>query len=68
MKMYLFKNTDFDLKVSKTKASEEIGLSRPYFTDVINGKKECSKLVAFCITKYLNKDSEISDYFIKKGE
>ena len=35
---------------------------------IINGKVACRKVVAFCITKYLNENAEIEDYFIKKGE
>lgn len=65
--MYLFK--DKNIKIHKTNASKIIGISREYLTDVINGKKECSKVVAYCITKYLNCDAEIEDFFERvKGE
>lgn len=66
--MYMFKLKLLDFKINKTKVSEEIGISRPYLTDILNGKKSCTKVVAFCITKYLNKDAEINEYFYKKGE
>lgn len=66
--MYMFKLKLLDFKINKTKVSEEIGISRPYLTDILNGKKSCTKVVAFCITKYLNKDAEIIEYFYKKGE
>lgn len=60
--MYRIKNI-FDLKINKTAASKEIGVSREYLTDVLNGKKDCSKILAFCITKYINPNAEINDIF-----
>lgn len=54
--------------INKTKASEEIGISRVYLTDILNGKKECSKIVAFCITKYLDKQAEIESFFDRIGD
>lgn len=62
--MYLFKAQD--VKINKTKASVVIGISREYLTDIVNGKKTCTKVVAYCITKYLNEDAEIEDYFERK--
>ena len=60
--MYKIKK-EIVLKLNKTKASEEIGITRPHLTNVLNGKKYCSKILAYCITKYLNKEAEIADYF-----
>lgn len=60
--MYKFKK-DMNIKIHKTKASEDIGISRPYLTNILNGKINCSKFVAFCITKYLDNNAEIPDYF-----
>lgn len=60
--MYQF-NTN--IEIDKTEASKKIGLSRPYLTDILNKKISCSKSMAYAITKYLNKDKEISDFFIK---
>ena len=37
-------------------------------SNILNGKVACRKVVAFCITKYLNENAEIEDYFVKKGE
>lgn len=53
----------FDLKINKTQASKEIGITREYLTNVLNGKCDCSKLVAYCITKYINPKAEINDIF-----
>lgn len=60
--MYRIKNI-FDSKINKTAASKEIGVSREYLTDILNGKKDCSKILAFCITKYINPNAEIKDIF-----
>lgn len=66
--MYLFNLADFNLNINKKKASEVIGISRQYLTNIVNGKIACTKVVAFCITKYLDKNAEIEEFFIKKGE
>lgn len=63
--MYYFKKQG--IKINKTKASGVIGITREYLTHVMNRKMPCSKIVAFCITKYLDKEAEIEDYF-EKGE
>ena len=52
------------LKGRKINASAlEIGLSREYMTDVLNDRRFCSKLVAYCITKFSNENAEIKDFF-----
>ena len=63
--MYRFKNKDEAKQYNKTKMAEIIGLNPNTIRRIINGKQECSKLVAYCITKFLNEDAEIEDYFIK---
>lgn len=59
---------DVDIVINKTLASETVGVSREYLTQVLNGKQTCSKLLAYCITKYLSEDAEILDYFIRKED
>ena len=61
--MYRFKIEG--LEINKTKASKIIGISRVYLTDILNRKKSCTKVIAYCITKYLNQEAEINDYFIR---
>lgn len=65
--MYKFKDKnimdEYNLKV----VAEKIGLHPDTLRKTINGKKNCSKLVAYCITKFLNSEKEIEDYF-EKGE
>ena len=66
--MYTFKDKNVAKMFNKTKMTKVIGLNPDTLRRVINGKQECSKLVAYCITKFLNYETEIEDYFIKKGE
>ena len=60
--MYTFKQ-DVDYKINQTIASEVIGITQPCLSNILNGKVACRKVVAFCITKYLDEDAEIEDYF-----
>lgn len=65
--MYLFR-TEIPVKINQTIASEIIGITQPTLSNILNGKVACRKVVAFCITKYLDDNAKIEDYFIKKGE
>ena len=66
--MWTFKNKEIAKTYNKEQMANVIGLSPDTVRRVINGKQDCSKLVAYCITKFLNSESEIEEYFIKKGE
>lgn len=57
---------DFNVKLSQTKMSEDIGVTQPTLSNIFKGKVACRKVVAYCITKYLNIDAEVEDYFIKE--
>jgi len=63
--VYIFKQ-DIDYKINQTTASKIIGITQPCLSNILNGKVACRKVVAYCITKYLNQDAEIEDYFIKE--
>ena len=65
--MYTFKDKNVAKMFNKTQMAKVIGLNPDTLRRVINGKQECSKLVAYCITKFLNCETEIEDYFVKKG-
>lgn len=65
--MYILKES-VDVKMNQTIASEVIGLSQPTLSNILNRKVACRKVVAFCITKYINENAKIEDYFDKKGE
>ena len=66
--MWAFKDKEVAKTYNKEQMAKVIGLNPDTLRRVINGKQECSKLVAYCITKFLNYEAEIEDYFIKKGE
>ena len=65
--MYLFKE-NLNISINKTLASETIGVTREYLTNILNRKNACSKILAYCITKYLGENAEIEDYFERKEE
>lgn len=65
--MYIFK-TEIPIKIKQIEACKIIGLTQPTLSKILNGKVACRKVVAFCITKYLDDNAKIEDYFIKKGE
>ena len=66
--MWTFKDKEVAKTYNKEQMANVIGLSPDTVRRVINVKQYCSKLVAYCITKFLNSESEIEEYFIKKGE
>ena len=62
--MYRFKKEKFDkIKLNQAKIADEIGISRQYINGVINNKYNCRKIVAYAITKLINSNAEINDYF-----
>ena len=65
--MYTLKE-NVNVKMNQTIASEVIGLSQPTLSNILNRKVACRKVVAFCITKYIDDNAKIEDYFDKKGE
>jgi len=67
--MYIFKK-DKSIKINQTIASEVIGLAQPTLSNILNSKVACRKVTAYCITKYIDENAEIEDYFdyVKKGE
>ena len=66
--MWTFKDKEVAKTYNKEQMANVIGLNPDTLRRVINGKQECSKIVAYCITKFLNYEAEIEDYFIRKGE
>ena len=65
--MYIFKE-NLDVKINQRIAGEVIGLAQPTLSNILNRKVACRKVTAFCITKYIDENAEIEDYFYKKGE
>ena len=66
--MWIFKNKEVAKKYNKVQMAKIIGLNPDTLRRIINGKQECSKLVAYSITKFLSNELEIEDYFELKGE
>lgn len=65
--MYILKE-DIQVKINRTIASEVIGLARPTLSKIMNRKVACRKVVAYCITKYIDENAEIEDYFDRVGD
>lgn len=63
--MYEFKASKRVIRGQKI-ASEVIGITQPTLSNILNKKITCRKVVAFSITKYIDKDANIEDYFIIK--
>lgn len=63
--MWYFKDKQAMKLYNKSKVAEYIGITPPTLIRIVNGKQGCSKLVAYCITKFLEQDAEIENYFYK---
>ena len=66
--MYKFKVEKKEEIINKYKLgflADEIGISLTYLSNILNGKVNCKKVVAYCITKMVNNEKEI-EYFFKK--
>lgn len=61
--MYLFKDKNVAIAYNKVQMAKVVGLNPDTLRKIINGKQMCSKLTAYCITKFLNSEAEILDYF-----
>ena len=61
--MYMFKQNINIRHINKTVASKIIGVSRVTLSNVLNRNCTCRKVVAYCITKYIDNNAEIKDYF-----
>lgn len=45
-----------------------VGINYDNLSKMIKQDKPCIKLTAYALTKFLDKEAEIKDYFDKKGE
>ena len=62
--MYRFKKELFiNIKINQGRIADEIGISRQYINGVINNRKKKKKIVAYAMTKLINSNAEINDYF-----
>jgi plasmid maintenance system antidote protein VapI len=62
--MYILKN---EMKIgNETKASKIIGIDIATLSRILHKKQKCSKILAYCIAKYIDQNAEITDYFIRE--
>ena len=66
--MYEIKDVTIGKLYNKEEMAKIVGLNPATLRRIFTKKQQCSKLVAYCITKFLNKEAEIANYFEKKGE
>ena len=48
--------------------AEIVGITEQTMRRIVNQKKGCSKMTAYCIAKAIHPEAKIEDYFVKKGE
>lgn len=46
-----------------TSLAHTIGITPGFMTSILNNTRNCSKPIAYCITKCLDKNKEIDNYF-----
>lgn len=67
--MYVFKeNEKVNLLSGRTitYVANKIGITSSFLTSILNGKRHCSKPIAYCIVKCLCQEAEIEDYFVRE--
>lgn len=66
--MYIIKeDANIDV-INQSKLAEKVGIAQATMNRIFKGKQSCSKMTAYAITKLINENAEIEDYFKKKGE
>lgn len=61
--MYVLKEIKNYYIENQKSAAEEIGIAEGTLSRILNKKQECSKIMAYSITKYINPNKEIEDFF-----
>lgn len=57
------KSKEIKKKYKLINIAKEVGISISHTSLILNGKKYSTKPVAYCITKFIDNDAEIEDYF-----
>lgn len=66
--MYTFRqDVNIDFRDRKL-ASKQIGINYNTLGMIMRGKLACSKVLAYCITKFLYSEAEISNFFVEVKE
>lgn len=61
--MYLIKES---IKIENQREfAKDIGIDECTLSRILNKKQKASKILAYCITKKINENSDINDYFNK---
>ena len=60
--MYYFRQ-DVTNVFNQSAIAREVGVAIETINRIFNRKQKCSKVIAYCIVKTINKNAEIDDYF-----
>ena len=60
--MYKWKEEN-DVRFNISEMGRIIGVTQPTLSRIIHRKVACRKVVAYCMTKYIDEKAEINDYF-----
>lgn len=60
--MYMWKEGN-DVKFNISEMGRVIGVTQPTLSRIINRRVACRKVVAYCMTKYIDEKAEIEKYF-----
>ena len=60
--MYIWKYKNLTLRKQK-EASKVIGVSSVWLCRICGRKEKIRKMLAYCITKYIDNEAEIEDFF-----
>lgn len=66
--MYTFKkelSTEIKQKYKARNIANVVGITEGYLSQIFQKGKTCSKKTAYAITKAINSDAEIENYFIR---
>lgn len=50
---------------TKTSIAKKVGVTKQTVINVCNGKTKCSREMAYCLTKALDPEAEIADFFVR---
>lgn len=65
--MYVWKYKNLSLR-KQVDASKIIGVSNQWLSMICRKKTKVRKLMAYCITKYIDSEAEIEDFFERVEE
>ncbi len=61
--MYVWKYKNLTLRKQKEEASEAIGVTPQWLSRICGRKEKIRKVLAYVITKYIDENAEIEDFF-----